>query len=97
MEITDKEKKFLIRIARWKNLYLTFSILSVIIAVFLLVYHVLIVANMNGLRFAVVILILLAGRAHLRQYRSASILHKLKLWLENLDNENKVNIKQNSD
>lgn len=93
MELNNKEKLFLVRVTKRKNLYLTFSILSVIIAVFLLVYYGLIKEDINALRFVIIILILLAGKAHLRQYRSAVILHKLKLWLDNSGDENKIDIK----
>ena len=41
--LSNKEKLFLTRLAKRKNLYFTFSFLSVIIAVFLLVYHGLLV------------------------------------------------------
>jgi uncharacterized membrane protein len=85
MELTDKEKSLLDRIARQKNLYLAFSFISVVIAVILLVYYGLLIKNINGLNFVVIILVLLAGRAHLRQYRSAVLLHKLKVWLERKD------------
>lgn len=93
MELTDKEKLFLVRVARRKNMYLIVSLLSVIIAVFLLVYHGLIKGDINALRFVIIILILLAGRAHLRQYRSAVILHKLKLWLDDSNDGNKIDVK----
>jgi hypothetical protein len=90
MEFTDKEKLFLSRVAKQKNLYLTFCIASVIIAVFLLIYYGLIMRDITGTRFVIIILLLLAGRAHLRQYRSALILHKVKLWFDSSDNGNKV-------
>ncbi len=85
MELSDKEKSLLDRIARQKNLYLAFSIISVFIAVVLLVYYGFVIKNINSMKFVLIILILLAGRAHLRQYRSAVILHKLKRWLERKD------------
>ncbi|TNF56093.1 hypothetical protein EP227_01305 [bacterium] len=90
---SNKEKLLLSRISKQKNLYLTFSIVSVIIALVLLAYYGLILKNMNSLRFVIVILVLLGGRAHLRQYRSAVLLHKVKLWLENSDDRNKANTK----
>jgi hypothetical protein len=85
MELTDKEKSLLDRIARQKNLYLAFSFISVVIAVLLLVYYGLLKKDIDTINFVVIILVLLAGRAHLRQYRSAVILHKLKIWLERKD------------
>lgn len=93
MELSDKEQLFLARVARWKNLYLIFSILSVIIAAFLFVYHGLFMKDISVLRFIIIILLLLAGRAHLRQYRSAIIFHKLKPWLGNSDNARKIDIR----
>jgi hypothetical protein len=93
VELSDREKSLMNRIARQKNLYLVFSILSVVIAVALLIYYVLIAKNITSLRFVIVVLILLAGRSHLRQYRSAVILHKVKLWLDNSGDENKINIR----
>jgi hypothetical protein len=85
MELTDKERSLLDRIARQKKLYLAFSIMSVVIAVLLLVYYGLLIKNINSMNFVVIILVLLGGRAHLRQYRSAVLLHKLKVWLERKD------------
>ncbi len=79
MELSNKEKLFLERLARRRDLYLLFSLLSVGIAAFLLVYHGLIQQDLNGLRFVIIVLLSLAGRAHLRQYRSAVIFHKLIL------------------
>ncbi len=80
-ELTDKEKSFFMRSVRRKNLFLTFSILSVVAALFFLVYHGLISRDLNALRLVVVLLLLLSGRSHLRQYRSALIFSKLKARL----------------
>lgn len=77
-ELTDKEKSFFMRSVRRKNLFLTFSILSVVVALFFLVYHGLIIKDLNALRSVVVLLLLLSGRSHLRQYKSALIFSKLK-------------------
>ncbi|RJQ43559.1 MAG: hypothetical protein C4538_11865 [Nitrospiraceae bacterium] len=82
MELSEKERSLLCHIAGRKNLYLIFSIVSVVVAVSLLIYNGIIAKDLSPLRFVIVILILLTARAHLRQYRSALILHKLKLWLE---------------
>jgi len=78
MELNNKEQFFLDRVVRRKNLYLVFSLSSGVIAAFLLVYHGLIMHDLNVERFVIILLLLLTGRAHLRQYRSAVILHKLK-------------------
>lgn len=85
MELTAKEKNLLNRISRQKNLYLTFSIVNVAVAVLLVVYYGLVTQDISSIRIVLVILILLAGRAHLRQYRSAVLLGKLKTWLERKD------------
>lgn len=85
MQLTDKEKSLLDRIARQKNLYLAFSFMSVGIAALLIVYHGVFKHDINAINFVLIILVLLAGRSHLRQYRSAVILHKLKAWLERKD------------
>jgi hypothetical protein len=81
-ELTDKEKSFFMRSVRRKNLFLTFSILSVVVALFFLVYHGLIIKDLNALRLVVVLLLLLSGRSHLRQYKSALIFSKLKSRLD---------------
>jgi hypothetical protein len=85
MELSDNEINLLHRIARQKNLYLTFSIINVAVAVLLVVYYGLITNSFSSIKFALIILILLGGRAHLRQYRSAVLLGKLKIWLERKD------------
>jgi hypothetical protein len=86
VELSNKEKSLMNRIAGQKNMYLIFSIISVAVAVILLVYYFLIAKNINSLRFVVIILILMAGRTHLRQYRSALLIHKFKGWFENNEN-----------
>jgi hypothetical protein len=85
MELSEKEKNLLDRIAQQKNLYLTFSIVNVAVAVLLVVYYGLITNSFSSIKFVLIILILLGGRAHLRQYRSAVLLGKLKIWLERKD------------
>ncbi len=76
--LTDKEIKFLNRAARRKRLFLISSIVTVIVAVSFLMYHGLVARDMNGLRFAVIIILLLSGRTYLRLYKSAVIFDKLK-------------------
>jgi formate-dependent nitrite reductase membrane component NrfD len=85
MELTDKEKSLLNRIAKQKNLFLAFSIINVVVAVFLCIYYGLVIRNFDGIRFVLIILILLSGRSHLRQYRSALLLQKLKIRFERKD------------
>jgi hypothetical protein len=65
MQLTGKERLFMERTARRKNLFLAFSLLSTAVATFLLLYHGLIAKDLDALRFVIIIL-LLAGRAHLR-------------------------------
>jgi len=76
--LTDKEIKFLSRAARRKQLFLISSIVTVVVAVSFLVYHGVVAHDMNGLRFAVIIILLLSGRTYLRLYKSAVIFDKLK-------------------
>jgi len=77
--LTDKEMKFLNRAAKRKRLFLISSIVTVVVAVSFLAYHGLVAHDMNGLRFAVIIILLLSGRTYLRLYKSAVIFDKLKL------------------
>ncbi len=93
MELNSSEKKLVNRIARQKQLYLTVSIINVVIAVVLLVYYGLIATDSNSLRFVIVILILLSGKTHMRQYRSALIIFKLKQWLDNKEGQNETYVK----
>lgn len=76
--LTEQEKTFLHRAAKRKKLFLASSIATVVVALSFLVYHVLIARDMNGLRFAVIIILLLSGRSYLRLYKSAVIFSKLK-------------------
>jgi hypothetical protein len=76
--LTEKEKAFLVRTAKRKKLFLISSLATVVVAASFLVYHGLVVRDMNGLRFAVIIILLLSGRAYLRLYKSAVIFSKLK-------------------
>lgn len=79
--LTDKEKSFVARMAKRKGLFLTFSVVSVAVAAAFLLYHGVIRGDLNPLRFVIVILLLLSGRSHLRQYKSALIFNKLKSGL----------------
>lgn len=81
-ELTETEKNFLNRAAKRKSLFLISSIATVIVAVSFLVYHTLIAKDLNGLRFAVIIILLLSGRTYLRLYKSAVIFSKLKAGMD---------------
>ncbi len=76
--LTEKEKNFLSRAAKRKKLFLVSSLATVVVALSFLVYHGMIAHDMNGLRFAVIIILLLSGRTYLRLYKSAVIFSKLK-------------------
>jgi len=76
--LTEHEKKFLTRAARRRSLFLLSSIATVLVAVTILVYHGLIMKDMNGSRFVIILLLLLSGRSYLRLYKSATIFSKLK-------------------
>lgn len=76
-DLTDEEGKFLVRAAKRKNLFLLSSIATVVVAVSFLVYHGLFAKDLNGLRFAIIIILLLSGRSYLRLYKSAVIFSKL--------------------
>ncbi len=79
--MTESEIEFAMRAIRRKQLYLTLSIISVILGVGLGVYYIWQAVTQTGtpssIHFVVVILILLAGRQNLRQFRFAKILEKL--------------------
>ena len=79
MNLGDRELNFIKRVAGRKKLYLFFSISSVVIALLLIGYYGIFEKSVDSARFVIVILILLSGRAHLRQYRCAAILEKLML------------------
>ena len=76
-DLTEGEGKFLVRAAKRKNLFLLSSITTVVVAISFLVYHGLIAKDLNGLRFAIIIILLLSGRTYLRLYKSAVIFSKL--------------------
>lgn len=76
-DLTDAEGKFLVRAAKRKSLFLLSSIATVVVAVSFLVYHSLIAKDLNGTRFALIIILLLSGRTYLRLYKSAVIFSKL--------------------
>jgi hypothetical protein len=77
-ELTETDKKFLIRAAKRKSIFLISSVATVIVAVSFLVYHGLFAKDMNGPRFVIILLLLLSGRSYLRLYKSAIIFNKLQ-------------------
>ncbi len=76
--LTKQEKTFLCRAAKRKWLFLISSIATVAVALSILVYHGMVAHDMNGLRLAVIIILLLSGRTYLRLYKSAVIFGKLR-------------------
>ena len=78
-KLTDQEKKFLSRAARRRSLFFLSSIATVVVAVTILVYHGLVLKDMDGPRFVIILLLLLSGRSYLRLYKSATIFSKMKL------------------
>ncbi len=77
-KLTEQERKFLSRAARRRTLFLLSSIVTVVVAVTVLVYHGLIMKDMSGPRFVIILLLLLSGRSYLRLYKSATIFSKLQ-------------------
>ena len=75
--LTEGEKKFLSRAAKRRVLFLISSIATVVVAVLFLGYHGLIAKDMNGVRFVVILLLLLSGRSYLRLYKCAVIFDKI--------------------
>ncbi|WP_420265585.1 hypothetical protein [Candidatus Magnetominusculus dajiuhuensis] len=77
MELDDKDMKFFNRLLRRKNYFFLFSILSSIMGVAVLVYH-LIARDLDASKFVLVVFILLAGKANLRQYKISLLLSRIK-------------------
>ena len=77
-KLTDQEKRFFSRVARRRNLFVFSSIATVVVAVTFLVYHGLILKDMTGPRFVIILLLLLSGRSYLRLYKCATIFGKLQ-------------------
>ncbi len=76
--LTEKEKKFLNGAAKRRKLFLISSVATVTVAATFLLYHGLVARDMNGLRFVIVLLLLLSGRSYLRLYKSAVIFDKIR-------------------
>ncbi len=75
--LTEYEKKLVNRAIHRKKIFLTLSIISVVIALSLAIYYVWELINVpnfdKGIHFVLVILILLNARQNLRQYNYAKI------------------------
>ncbi|MEE9169861.1 MAG: hypothetical protein V3U73_08835 [bacterium] len=75
--LTPKEEKFLARQIRNVKNYLYFSIAGIAAAVGLLAYSIL-TNTLNGTKFALIIVLLLAARGNLKQHKDARLLIKFK-------------------
>ncbi len=76
--LTPKEKKFLKRQIRNVNNYLYFTIANLAVAPGLLSYYLLIKKTFGGPTFALIIVLLLAARANLKQHKDAKLFIKLQ-------------------
>jgi len=76
--LTDQERNFLSRAARRRSLFLLSSIATVVVAATVVVYHGLILKDLDGPRFVIILLLLLSGRSYLRLYKSATIFSKFE-------------------
>ncbi len=92
MTLNTRETKLLNRIAGQKNIFLVFSIINVVVAVYLTIHYGLLADNFKSIHFVLIMLVLLGGRSHLRQYRSALLLHKLKISLERKDDHYETDV-----
>ncbi|KJU86606.1 membrane protein [Candidatus Magnetobacterium bavaricum] len=78
MELDTGDRVFLERLIRRKRYFLVFSILSTVMGIGMLLYH-LAGRDLNGVRFVLIVFILLLGRSNLRQYRVSAMLERLRL------------------
>jgi len=76
--LTPKENKFLKRQIRNVNNYLYFTIATLVVAAGVLTYYLLIKKTFGGSNFALIIVLLLAARANLKQHKDAKLFIKLQ-------------------
>ena len=76
-KLSKREQSFLLRVLKNRKMFLAFSYIGIVVAVFLLTLYMVFLDNMNGTRFALIIMILLKARANLKLYKAANILRKL--------------------
>jgi hypothetical protein len=74
--LTEKEQRFLQRQLRYGRAYLYFVVAEILVAGGLLIYMV-VIGHFNGTRFALSIVLLLAARGNLKQYKDVILLKKL--------------------
>ncbi len=77
-ELTPKEEKFLNRQIRNVNNYVYFTIANLTVALGLLFYYFLVKKTFGGPAFALIIVLLLAARANLKQHKDARLFIKLQ-------------------
>lgn len=75
--LTAKERAFMQRLLRFRKFYFAVTWVGITVACLLLLAYLFWFNNMNGTRFALVILILLQSWGNLRLYKAASIIHKI--------------------
>jgi len=78
-KLSKREQSFLIRVLRNRKMFLVFSYIGIVAAVFLLTVYIVFLGNMNGTRVALIIMILLKARANLKLYKVSKIFQKINL------------------
>ncbi len=76
--LTPKENKFMNRQIRNVNNYLYFTIATLVVVAGLLIYYLLIKKTFGGPNLALIIVLLLAARANLKQHKDAKLFIKLQ-------------------
>jgi len=76
MNLNNKDILLMQRLIKRRKYFLAFSILGTLMGIVVLLYHIA-KGDLDGTRFVLVVFILLAGRANLRQYRVSLLLEKL--------------------
>lgn len=77
--LTKGELSFFHRVLRNRKLFRVFSFVGIGVAVFLVILYTVVLNNMNGTRFALLILILLQAWANLKLFKAATIIQKLNV------------------
>lgn len=77
-DLTPKEKKYLKRQIRNVRNYVYFTIANLTAAIGLLSYYILTNKMFSGSTFALIIVLLLAARANLKQYKDSKLFIKLQ-------------------
>ncbi|MBF0567395.1 MAG: hypothetical protein HQK95_00865 [Nitrospirae bacterium] len=89
MELDDKDMKFFNRLLGRKNYFFLFSILSSIMGVAVLLYH-LIARDLDASKAVLVVFILLAGKANLRQYKISLLLSRIKPLVDTSKQDSRI-------